>query len=257
MTERLSVVVPAYNEADTIGRTLEALAGQERAPDHVVVVDNGSTDDTAQLVKDRYPDVHLVHEPQKGTGAACSAGFAYAIEELGSRVIARTDADTVPLPSWTRVADEYFAAHPNKQLIGGTSVALRDEHYRTHDGWRYPLALTTLRFPGAVINREVCVLRLAAGHNMAVRAGAYEATGGFPASTIDSTDEDYELVKAVAEQHGFGCLAVVRGLKVATSMRRVRKVGGHIASVRYYGGKTAQERAQRRAHMTGGQIDVR
>ena len=50
---KVSVVIPAYNAARTIGAVLDALAGQDAPPDEVIVVDDGSTDDTASSAEGR------------------------------------------------------------------------------------------------------------------------------------------------------------------------------------------------------------
>lgn len=65
--ERITVVVPAYNEELLIRNTLDALTRQETdANYHIVVVDNGSTDNTAEIALS-YPHVTTLHEPTKGT----------------------------------------------------------------------------------------------------------------------------------------------------------------------------------------------
>jgi glycosyltransferase involved in cell wall biosynthesis len=93
----ISVIVPALNAADTIGETLEALAGQDlAAPFEVIVVDNGSDDDTA-AVADRAPGpVSVVRKERGRAGSARNRGA----EEASAAVLAFTDADCVPAPNW-------------------------------------------------------------------------------------------------------------------------------------------------------------
>ena len=102
MASDLWVVIPAYNEAPGITATLTALRHQRNREFRVVVVDNGSTDSTVEIVDEfasAHPDLDLtlIHEPQKGTGAAADTGMRYAIE-AGAVRLARTDADCVPEP---------------------------------------------------------------------------------------------------------------------------------------------------------------
>ncbi len=129
-TEKMAVVVPAYNEP-SIGRTLRGLYEQAQRPDeiHHFVVDNASTDDTRARVQefmnshDDFP-LTVLSEEKKGTGAAADTGFRAAID-AGYDIIARTDADTVPTPLWTsRISDRFHSGHNNLQLLGGKSSPL-------------------------------------------------------------------------------------------------------------------------------------
>jgi hypothetical protein len=73
----LSVVVPTYNRAPVLARCLDALAAQSPGPDEVVVVDDGSTDDTRSVIASREW-VRAVHQPNGGRAAAKNAGVAAA-----------------------------------------------------------------------------------------------------------------------------------------------------------------------------------
>ncbi|GAC1655766.1 MAG: glycosyltransferase [Gemmatimonadaceae bacterium] len=91
----VSVIVPAYNEAKVIGRTVQSLITQHYAgPIEIIVVDDGSRDDTAAVVARVFgedPRVHVHHKPNGGKASALNYGIARAHHEI---VIA-LDADTV------------------------------------------------------------------------------------------------------------------------------------------------------------------
>src|SRR5579862_3299318 len=117
----LWVVVPFYNEAAGIEPTLTALARQRDLDFTLVLVDNGSTDGSAAVVRRilaGHPGLRwqIVDEPQKGTGAAADTGFRHAIG-AGASHIARTDADCLPAPGWIAAIRAGFAA--GAELIAG------------------------------------------------------------------------------------------------------------------------------------------
>lgn len=85
---RVIAVIPALNEAETIGRTVRGLPSGYL--DAIVVVDNGSTDATA--TEARAAGAVVVAEPERGYGAACAAGVA-AARRLGAAVVVLLDGD--------------------------------------------------------------------------------------------------------------------------------------------------------------------
>lgn len=83
------IVIPAYNEAKTIAQVIEKLLNQNY--DNIIVVNDGSSDETAEVVKN-FP-VHLInHAVNLGQGAALQTGNEYALE-MGADAIVHFDAD--------------------------------------------------------------------------------------------------------------------------------------------------------------------
>lgn len=73
---KVSVVIPNYNGMEYIGDCLEAMRRQRVRPDRVIVVDNGSTDGSAELVRAAYPEVRLISFPENtGFCGAVNAGI--------------------------------------------------------------------------------------------------------------------------------------------------------------------------------------
>lgn len=109
----VSVVVPSYNDAALLRACLTALAGQTRPADEIVVVDNASTDDTAEVAA--AAGARVVREPQRGILAATAAGFDAAVGDL----LLRLDADSVPHPDWIERVVAAFAADPDLDALSG------------------------------------------------------------------------------------------------------------------------------------------
>jgi glycosyltransferase involved in cell wall biosynthesis len=92
---KLSIIVPCYNEEETIGEVLRQLVAlQYPCEVEVIVVDDGSTDGSAKVVE-KFSDVHLLgHEVNKGKGAAIRTG----IEKCSGDIILIQDADLEYFP---------------------------------------------------------------------------------------------------------------------------------------------------------------
>ncbi len=118
----VSVVIPVLDDAENLQRCLDALARQTLAPDEIVVVDNGSRDDSAGVA--RRSGARVVRELRPGIPAASAGGYDAATRD----VIARLDADCVPTPTWIAELAATLTAHPEVTAVTGPA--------RFHDGPR-------------------------------------------------------------------------------------------------------------------------
>lgn len=112
-----SVVVPVKDDAEELGGLLKALGRQTEPPLEIIVVDNGSSDDSARIAAGA--GCRVLHEPVAGIPAAVAAGYDAAVGDL----ILRCDADSRPRPTW--VAAHRRAHATAAQATGGTSVCTR------------------------------------------------------------------------------------------------------------------------------------
>lgn len=112
-TRRISVVIPVWNDAGLLAACLSALAAQSRPADEIIVVDNNSTDESAQLALRR--GARVIVQPLQGIAASSAAGFDSASGDL----IARLDADSIPPIDWIeRIEKLAIAAGPLTVVTG-------------------------------------------------------------------------------------------------------------------------------------------
>jgi glycosyltransferase involved in cell wall biosynthesis len=189
----VSVIVPAYNCADTIGVALAAITAQELGEAfEVIVVDDGSEDETPEIVAREAGGVRLVRQSNAGPGPARNRG----VEAAEAPILAFTDGDCVPEPSWLRAGLE---AMRGADLVQG---AVRPDP----DAERHPLDRTVN------VSAETGLFETA---NMFVSRHLFDELGGF---------EDWlgpVIGKPMAEDLWFGWSARRRGARVTFSPEAV------------------------------------
>lgn len=117
MEPTFSVVIPTFNRAELLERTVKALLGQMGADLEVIVVDDGSTDSTpARLQRIADPRVRLHRQPNQGLAAARNAGFALA---RGQYVLFNDD-DLVPEPGFLAAHLELHGQLPGVAVVSRT-----------------------------------------------------------------------------------------------------------------------------------------
>ena len=201
MSQTLTVVVPALNEAERLPLLFDALDRQTRRPDQIVVADAGSTDDTRAVASARGAVVVDGGKPAAGR----NAGAAVATGDL----ILFLDADDELDDDFIASALEEFG---DRTLCVATSFVEPIE--------RDPRNI----FATEVVNLYLDVMQYVAPHApgfcILVRRDVHVAIGGFDETVVLAEDHDY--VQRAAEQ---GKFRVLRSTSVATSMRRIEKEG--------------------------------
>ncbi len=182
-TPRFSVVVPAYNAGATIAETLDALLAQEFGEWECVVVDDGSTDDTASIAEtygERDDRFHLIRQPNAGTAGA----YATGLDAARGGLLVICAADDMLLPPHLRVMNELVERDPEFEIYssngeylyqwsGDRRTVYSDPEWQCERSLTFDDVIRGCFFSvGAVFRRSV--LELTGGHRLGVYADDYD-----------------------------------------------------------------------------------
>ncbi len=204
----ISVVIPAHNEERYIGACIESILRHKTAALHeIVVVDNASTDRTAELAGS-YPLVRVVKEPAKGLTRAREAGRNAAQGEL----LAYVDADSLVPANWFTLMEQEFSANPRLVCLSGPC------DYYDLPSWKKVVVRTYWRIAHSL---SFATRALVMGSNFVVRRVALDAIGGFDTS-IEFYGEDTNIARRLREQ---GTVKFLPSFRVSSSARRFHGQG--------------------------------
>jgi glycosyltransferase involved in cell wall biosynthesis len=199
----MSVVIPAFNEEKNIRKTLDSLVKQKLSvPFEIIVVNNNSTDKTAEVVRSYGNKVILVNEKRQGIGHSRQKGFEIA----RAKIIASTDADSVMDKDWiSKMLDEY-RKYP--KIVGTVGI------YRFELKPRWFNSLAKLVIIAADYFHRIITGSFAfRGPNFSVKRDAWLKAGGFKANSFEDLDLSVRVCK-------IGLIKYVPSLCIQTTYRR-------------------------------------
>lgn len=131
----ISVVIPSFNRENTIPRALSSVLNQSSKANEVIVVDDGSSDNTAGMIQQHFPAVKLIQQSNQGVSAARNTG----IKSAQSEWIALLDSDDEWLPGKLASIRLAHKDHPEEILFhsdeiwirNGTRVNQMDKHAKS------------------------------------------------------------------------------------------------------------------------------
>jgi glycosyltransferase involved in cell wall biosynthesis len=194
----VSVIMPVYNGADYIGQAIESVLAQDYPDFEIVIVDDGSTDNTRQVIQG-YPDERIRYFRQENGGVSSARNFG--IRNAAGRFIMPLDADDMMAPAFITKHLEEFERHPDADLVY-SDVLLIDQAGQP---------IKVLKAPEYRDRRHLIRDLFRAGHpivpfRLGIRRSVFDRIGFYDETLLVGEDYDMirRLVKAGLKAHHLG-----------------------------------------------------
>jgi glycosyltransferase involved in cell wall biosynthesis len=230
----VSVVVPCFNAARTLLRTLESAQQQTYQNLEILIIDDGSTDSTHEVATKfvaHEPRARIIRQPNGGVAAARNLGIAHARGEF----VAPLDADDLWAPQKIELQVKKILSDESIGLVYAWFNNINDDDEIIPGG-------SQARYQGHVLS-DLCTIDFVGnGSNPLMRTSAVRAVGGYdPELRAQSAEgcEDWKLAIQLAERHKFAVVPKIlvgyrhsRGNmsdRTATMIRSARLVAAEVA----------------------------
>jgi GT2 family glycosyltransferase len=156
----ISVVIPTHNRCDLLKRALLSVSAQTLLPTDIVVIDDGSTDDTAAMIRAEFPAVRYYHQENQGVSSARNLGIQHATGDW----IAFLDSDDEWLPEKLTHQQAALTAKPDSLICHTEEQWIRNgvrvnpaKHYAKTSGWIFNecLPLCAISPSTVIIHRSI------------------------------------------------------------------------------------------------------
>ena len=185
----VTVLIPAHNEEPVIVQTITSVLASDYPDMHVVVVNDGSTDNTGALLDENFstePRVNIIHQVNRGKASALNNAMAHAQTEI----VVTIDADTEIEPDAIRQLVRHFSNPKIGAVAGNVKVGNRS---RWLTRWQALEYITSQNMEKRAFDLLNCIT-VVPGALGAWRRQAIEAAGGI---TADTVAEDADLTVAI------------------------------------------------------------
>jgi glycosyltransferase involved in cell wall biosynthesis len=178
-TPRVSVIIPTYNRGWIVKEAIESVLAQDYRDFELIVVDDGSTDNTDDILNSYRGDIMVFRQENQGVSAARNRGLA----EASGRFIAFLDSDDLWLPQKLFRQVEFFNKNPDAQICQTEETWIR-KGVRVNPKKRH-------KKPWGMIFEPSLALCLVSPSAVMIRRSLLEKVGGFD-ETLPAC-EDYDL----------------------------------------------------------------
>ena len=198
MTEappRISIILPTYNRAAYLGEAVASVLAQQGCDFELLVVDDGSTDNTRALLEVIDDSrLHCIFQPNAGRSRARNV----ALEAARGELVGFLDSDDMFLPGKLACQMAFLDSHPDHAMVYTAAAFIDSDGERTGNAYAAPVAGRI--YPYIAFFRPVTILL----PTVLLRRSALDAVGGFDEAM--ERFEDTDLWRRVAKRHLVGAI---------------------------------------------------
>ncbi|MCH8068651.1 MAG: glycosyltransferase [Candidatus Marinimicrobia bacterium] len=160
MNETVSVIIPTLNRSSLLQRALDSVLSQTVSPNEIIVVDDGSTDETVSVIQSKYPGVIYLHQHNQGVSAARN----YGIRKATGIWLAFLDSDDSWLPNKLAHQIDALMKNPDMKICHTDEIWIRNgvrvnpmKKHAKSGGWIFQecLPLCCISPSSVIIHRSV------------------------------------------------------------------------------------------------------
>jgi len=175
----VSVIIPTYNRGWIIKEAIDSVLAQDFIDFELIVVDDGSTDNTIEILNSYQDDITVLQQNNKGVSAARNRGLS----EASGRFIAFLDSDDLWLPEKLSSQVDFFNSNPDALICQTEEIWVRN-NMRVNPKKRH-------KKPWGMIFEPSLALCLVSPSAVMIRRSLFDEIGGFD-ETLPAC-EDYDL----------------------------------------------------------------
>ncbi len=191
-TPEISVIIPTYNRAKVLSTCIDAILAQDYTNFELIIVDDGSSDNTLELLQKYQYQLHIISQENRGVSSARNAGIAKA----RGKYLAFCDSDDIWMPKKLSIQHQFFQNHPEALVCYTNEIWIRHgrrvnpcRHHAKISGWIFEPSL------------ELC---LVSPSSVMMHHSFFELVGTFDEDL--PACEDYDLWLRAAHVMQFYCI---------------------------------------------------
>ncbi|MBI3314242.1 MAG: glycosyltransferase [Candidatus Omnitrophica bacterium] len=188
----ISVIIPTFNRKDCLRKALQSVLSQAEVSFEIIVIDDGSTDNTRLMIERDFPQVTYIHQANQGPAAARNRG----IERARGQWIAFLDSDDEWFPGKLKAQMDFFALNPDCLIAQTEEIWIRNgkrvnpmKKHKKSGGWIFEKCL-----PLCIISPSAVMMN----RNLFEEVGLFDES--LPAC------EDYDLWLRIAAKFPVGLI---------------------------------------------------